>query len=233
MKERKPIIGIVARSDVNKTDRNCMITLDRYRIAILKNGGIPIVILPTQQISYEAVKVSEVPQLSDEEKDDLIKQIEICDGILLPGGDKIYYYDTFIAKYALDNDIPLLGICMGMQIMGIVDNEDFDCLVDVVNPQFHKKSLKGDCFHEILIKRDTLFYKLFQKDHKEVNSIHTKVLSRLNKFQISAISKYDEIEAIELNDKKFAIGVQWHPELMLDESPDMNKIFKEFIDKSN
>ena len=232
MKKRKPIIGIVARSDVNKTERNCMIALDRYRIAILKNGGIPIIILPTQQISYEDVKVSEVPQLSDEEKDDLIKQIEICDGILLPGGDKIYYYDTFVARYALDNNIPLLGICMGMQIMGIVDNEDFNCLVDVQNPQFHKKNLKGDCFHEILIKKDTKLYKYFQKEHQIVNSIHAKVLSRLNKFQISAVSEYDEIEAIELNDKKFAIGVQWHPELLLEKCSEMNMIFKDFIEKS-
>ena len=147
MRNEKPIIGIVARSDINKTNRNCMIALDRYRLAIIRNGGIPIIILPTQNIVYEDLRVSQVSQLTSEEQEDIIKQIKLCDGILIPGGDKIYYYDTFIAKYCLDNNIPLLGVCMGMQIMGIVDNEDFNCLEDVQNTQFHKKSLKGDCYH--------------------------------------------------------------------------------------
>lgn len=47
----------------------------------------------------------------------------MCNGIVMPGGCKIYYYDKFIAKYAIENDIPVLGICLGMQILASVDCE--------------------------------------------------------------------------------------------------------------
>ena len=43
--------------------------------------------------------------------------IELCDGIILPGGEKTFEYDTYVVNYCIKNDIPILGICLGMQIM--------------------------------------------------------------------------------------------------------------------
>ena len=228
---KKPIIGIVARPDTIKTQRTCMQALERYRLAIVKCGGNPIIILPTQCVEYEKTDTKDVPQLSEEEEQDLINQIKLCDGILLPGGDRIFYYDTFIIKYALDNDIPLLGICMGMQAMGIVDNDDYSCLTNVADKEMHKKDLEGNCFHTIKIEKDSILSNILEEDNYIVNSIHAMVLSYLNKAKVTALSPNGEIEAMEFTSKRFAVGVQWHPELMLNNKK-MKKLFEEFINES-
>lgn len=230
MEKRKPIIGIVARPDTNKTMRNCMQALEQYRMAIVRNGGNPIIILPTQNLIYETANLKDVPKLSKEEENDLIEQINLCDGLLLPGGDRIFYYDLFVAKYALEHDIPLLGICMGMQIMGMVDNDDFSCLVDVKDKLMHKKDYQGNCYHTITINGESKLFDIIQEKVIEVNSIHFKVLSHVTTAKVTAFTKEEEIEAIEFDSKKFAIGVQWHPELMLNNSN--KKIFEKFIECS-
>ena len=230
MKTRKPIIGIVARPDTNKTLRSCMQALEQYRMAIVRNGGNPIIILPTQKLVYETASLKDVPELSEEEESDLIEQINLCDGLILPGGDRIFYYDLFIAKYALEHDIPLLGICMGMQIMGIVDNDNFSSLVDVKEKSMHKKDYQGNCYHTIKINNDSKLFEIIKESNLEVNSIHSKVLSRVTTAKVSAYSKEKEIEAIEFDSKKFAIGVQWHPELMLNNSNEV--LFEKFIESS-
>lgn len=230
MKTRKPIIGIVARPDTNKTLRSCMQALEQYRMAIVRNGGNPIIILPTQKLVYETASLKDVPELSEEEESDLIEQINLCDGLILPGGDRIFYYDLFTAKYALEHDIPLLGICMGMQIMGIVDNDNFSSLVDVKEKSMHKKDYQGNCYHTIKINNDSKLFEIIKESNLEVNSIHSKVLSHVTTAKVSAYSKEKEIEAIEFDSKKFAIGVQWHPELMLNNSNEV--LFEKFIESS-
>ena len=52
-------------------------------------------------------------RLSEEEKDDLHRQVDLCDGIILQGGDYSYAYEEEIARYALEKDIPIFGICAG------------------------------------------------------------------------------------------------------------------------
>ncbi len=230
MEKRKPIIGIVARPDTNKTLRSCMQALEQYRMAIVRNGGNPIIILPTQNLIYETANLKDVPKLSEEEENDLIEQINLCDGLLLPGGDRIFYYDLFVAKYALEHDIPLFGICMGMQIMGIVDNDDFSCLIDVKNKLMHKKDYQGNCYHTITINEKSKLFEIIKEKKLEVNSIHSKVLSYVTTAKVTALSKENEIEAIEFDSKRFAVGVQWHPELMLNNNNE--KIFEKFIESS-
>ena len=230
MEKRKPIIGIVARPDTNKTMRYCMQVLEQYRMAIVRNGGNPIIILPTQNLIYETANLKDVPKLSEEEENDLIEQINLCDGLLLPGGDRIFYYDLFVAKYALEHDIPLFGICMGMQIMGIVDNDDFSCLIDVKDQLMHKKDYQGNCYHTITINEKSKLFEIVKESELEVNSIHSKVLSHVTTAKVTALSKENEIEAIEFDSKRFAVGVQWHPELMLNNSNE--KIFEKFIENS-
>lgn len=72
-----------------------------------------------------------------------------------------------------------------------------------------------------------------EKEEYSVNSIHSMIAPKENvdKYaRISAISYDDLVEGFELDNKKFVIGIKWHPELMLeDEFP--NKLFKEFISK--
>ena len=87
----KPIIGIVSRKIDNYYKVN-----ESLLNAVTLCGGIPICILPSCNLE---------------------EVLDICDGILMPGGNTIYQYDVDICDYAIKNNKPLLGICLGMQIM--------------------------------------------------------------------------------------------------------------------
>lgn len=118
----KPIIGIVGRSDSNSEKYNIICCYESIRKCIINKGAIPILILPTQNLDYETAIPKEIEKLTIEEKEDLKTILKLCDGILIPGSYKLFEYDKFIYQYTLDNDIPVLGICGGMQLMGLVDN---------------------------------------------------------------------------------------------------------------
>ena len=230
----KPIIGVVAR--IEKVDnplynRNVMSVIEDYRRAIILSGGIPVMIMPTEDIKFSKFKeenyISEC--LNENIKDDLIKQINLCDGILMPGGCKVFEYDKFICKYALDNDIPLLGICLGMQIMSIVDNNNIN-VVEKINNGVNHKSL--DTFvHNVKLDENSNLFNIVGNKEFKINSRHVCNVTSIKNFDVVGYSNDGIIEAIEYKKNKFAIGVQWHPESIYDESIESQRLFTEFIKK--
>lgn len=225
----KPIIGIVGRSDTSSEDYNIICCFENIRRSIIKHGGIPILILPNQNLDYEPSIPKEIDRLTLSEKEDLKKAVDLCDGIVMPGTYKLFEYDRFIYEYSLSKDIPILGICGGMQLMGIVDNNEKEILVkNDTNLKHFQKGIKY--VHKINIIEDTLLSKIINKKEIEINSRHNYHLSKVNKLKVSAYSEDGFIEAIEMTNKRFVLGVQWHPESMLEYDENSNKIFKSFID---
>ena len=210
----KPIIGIVARPDVGIDNYNLMATFDEYRKAIIKFNGIPILILPPQFIDYSNKNIS---KLTNKEKNMIKRSIDLCDGILLPGGNRIYEYDLYICKYVNKINKPVLGICMGMQTMTYNINHT---LLKVEN--HHIQNL-----HQIKLIKGSKLHKIFNKKTKLVNSLHNFKVIDTKEYKISALSEDGVIEAIE-GKGSFNIGVQWHPEKMLNEN---RKLFIEFINQ--
>lgn len=84
---QKPVIGIVGRFDTVTEDYNVMCCYENVRKSIIKKGGIPLLILPNQDVKYED---KDIDELTNEEKNDLIKVIDLCDGILIPGSYRLY-----------------------------------------------------------------------------------------------------------------------------------------------
>ena len=150
----------------------------------------------------------------------------MCDGIIIPGGCKIYCYDKFIANYAIDNDIPVLGICLGMQILGAIDSEE-QVVEKIAGELKHKSTEKFS--HRVKIKKDSILYNIVGSENFLVNSRHRCSITKTNKFDIVGYSDDGIIDAIERKDKRFAIGVQWHPELIFEDSVESQKIFEKFI----
>ncbi len=109
----KPIIGIVSKHYAEyKSNKIDTFVRDEVKQAIFDNGGVAIGILPTEaKINYSGDNWKE--NLSVEEKENLISQIELCDGIILQGGIETDNYEIIVAKYCYEKDIPVLGICAG------------------------------------------------------------------------------------------------------------------------
>ena len=140
----KPIIGIVGRCQ-NNDGYSLIGVVDQLRNAVIKCAGIPILILPTQLIEYDNIKEDTPNKLTEEEKEDLIRQIKLCDGIIIPGGTKIFEYDKFICKYTIKNDINTLGICLGMQIAVIEYARNVAGITDAHSGEFDEL-----CRHKVI-----------------------------------------------------------------------------------
>jgi gamma-glutamyl-gamma-aminobutyrate hydrolase PuuD len=100
----KVIIGIVGKHYQSNNKRTDTYIRDEVKQAIFDNGGIAIGILsPNEELMYcrNNWKLFEEKLI----KENIISQINLCDGIIIQGGTTNEVYESFIAKYCYDNDI--------------------------------------------------------------------------------------------------------------------------------
>ena len=83
--------------------------------------------------------------------------------------------------------------------------------------------------HEVMINKNSKLYSIIGKDKIFVNSRHNYHVPLLDDYLISARSRDGLIEGVELKDKKFIIGVEWHPETNLDKDINSRVLFKAFL----
>lgn len=142
-------------------------------------------------------------------------------GVVLVGGDDIYKFEYDLVKYLYNNDIPTLGICLGMQTMAT----SIGGTLGRLNNLEHKSAKKY--VHYIEINKNSLLYKIIGKERILVNSRHKDYV--INTSLTIGATCESIIEEVEDKNKKFFIGVQWHPENLDDENT--QKLFNYFINK--
>ncbi len=228
----KPIIGIIGKVQPQHGEDiwHRIDEVDELRYLIVKNGGTAIMLLPTEEtLKFNDNDIKDDTILNDEQKNELYRQIDLCDGFVLQGGLYSSNYEIEIAKRVIELDKPLIGICAGfnniLRALGTNVIEDKTKKHDIYNRDYR---------HKISVIEGTKLYNLINKREYSVNSIHSMIAPRENVegyAKISSISYDGLVESFELNNKKFIIGIKWHPELML-EDDFTNKLFKEFIEKS-
>lgn len=209
---RKVIIGIVSRAIHSNSDSNMLGVYESYIRSVIKGGGIPLIISPTQNIEYELF--NKHVELNDEEIDNLNCILNLCNGIIMPGGDKAFKYDYYILNYCIKKHIPVLGICLGMQIM-CSNNNDF---IPVYNHYLTD--------HKIELIKDSKLYNIFNKEIMYVNSRHKEQVKNSGIYKVVARSDDEVIEAVELDSNTFNVGVEWHPE----DLSDNQILFDKFIE---
>ena len=110
----KPIIGIVNKIVLDAEGRDAFFANTNICEKIITNGGIPITLNNTIPKQYdEKIENITIGNIDDT----ILQQISLCDGIILQGGINYSTYEVNIAKYLIDNDIPVLGICAGMNCL--------------------------------------------------------------------------------------------------------------------
>lgn len=226
---KAPIIGIVSRACRIFNTIDIQGSEETYRNAVLKMGGIPFTILPTQQVSFESIPPKDVPRMTLEEQVKLNRTLNLCDGILMPGGLKTYEYDYYIYNYAITNNIPILGICAGMQIMARANGNAQILKNDTPICHFDKENTYA---HNIEIEQGSLLYEILGQSVILVNSYHNYHIESLRNFKVDAISGDGMIESISNPAADFCLGVQWHPEKLIEQDENSQKIMKYFINCS-
>ena len=222
---QKVIIGIVSKHyniDKKRTDSYIR---DEVKQAIFDNGGIAIGILsPNEEILYCRNNWEDFEQ--ELLKEDIIAQLNLCDGIIIQGGTTNEPFESFIAKYCFENNIPILGICAGQNC--IVDAIG-GCIKYIDNPEKHNQA-DEDYVHSISIDNTSKFYQIVNKELIMVNSRHRNTVDNSSILDKVAFCEDGYADVIESKDKTFYIGVRFHPESLYKIDENMNNIFKKFID---
>lgn len=222
---KKPIIGIVAKSSKFSDMWTYTEIVDDIRMRLIENNALIIGILPTDRKTHFK-KDDDVAKetLSNIEIEDLELILKTVDGVVLEGGLTSNKYEEEIARICLEKDIPILGICSGFNNLArALGGSVFEKFTDT-----HKK-YGHDFAHEVTIDKSSRLYKILKQEKLTVNSIHTFLGTpqTIKNCKITAICEEDNtVEAFEVEDKKFAMGIKWHPEIM----KDMDNIFKTFVE---
>lgn len=222
-----PKIGIVSKYSELKDGRNILYLGEKVRQTFQDAGAFIIPIIPVQKVNYYSTKYEDFQELTDLEKEELEKYLDIVDGVIFPGGFKTAPYEKYLLERCIDGDIPTLGICLGMQLMS---NYKRDFFVEENNSNIiHNQEDDNALSHKITITDDTLLYRIIGQKEIMVNSFHKFHALKNENVVINAFSEDGNIEGVEVSGKKFILGVQWHPEISYYFDDNSKKLLDYFI----
>jgi len=185
--------------------------------------------------------------------------IEKFDGFLLSGGpdlDGKYFgevnyvftgeispyrdfMEIYIAKKAVEYGKAVFGICRGIQVLnaalgGTLFQDIQSQIKDRELVKHFQQAPDWYPIHEVRIEKGSILWKCFGKEYLGVNSFHHQAVKDPGKgLQITSRSSDGIIEAVEHESHIFAVGVQWHPELMWQENAEALKLFKAFVEAAS
>jgi len=244
MPEHRPLIGIPGQTlqaidGIPAGLPHSWVMNYRYFTALASTGAAPVL----------------VPLLEDVE---VLRGIyDDLDGIFLAGGvdvDPSSYHEPQasicgrtdlardrveiqLAEWARSEGKPLLGVCRGMQILNVAAGGSLyqDCT------EFFEGSLKHDYFpnagferdylaHTVQLAPGTRLHELFGADEVQVNSMHHQGVRHIPPGLVASATSPDGlVEGLELPGEAFYLGVQWHPEVLVDTDAGTRRLFEAFV----
>ncbi|MCW8835355.1 MAG: gamma-glutamyl-gamma-aminobutyrate hydrolase family protein [Rhodospirillales bacterium] len=232
---RTPVIGITLDSEPagGYAKLPWYALRENYCDAVAEAGGLPIP-LPHN------------PELAGE-------YLAMIDGLVITGGafdvdpalfgddsrhptvilkERRTAFELAITRGALDADLPILGICGGQQLLHVVLGGKLIQHIpdEVEKPLPHEQpNPRTEPGHTVSLREGTLLREIVGEDEIPVNSAHHQAARDVPEgVVINATAPDGVIEGIEVPAKRFAIGVQWHPEFHI--SPADVRLFAAFVD---
>ena len=238
---RMPVIGVSTMDDHDAAGKHApRFSMNQsYLKAIEAAGGIPIMI----------------PHIDDEDR--LRRIYEMLDGIMLPGGLDIHprfygqephpaldpvdtgldHTETTILPWALEDDMPVLGICRGEQVLNVVMGgtliqdiySEYPTTLD--HRESFKRKIRDFLAHDMSVAPGTRLHELVGQDRVWVNTSHHQAIDKVAPGLIATAWSPDGlIEAVESPDSHFVMAVQCHPEELWRKHEWARKLFQSFVD---
>ncbi|MHB8874007.1 MAG: gamma-glutamyl-gamma-aminobutyrate hydrolase family protein [Myxococcaceae bacterium] len=145
-------------------------------------------------------------------------------------------FESALVHAALARNLPVLGICGGMQLLNVVLGGTLhqDIPRELPSARGHMQSHdRSQPHHPIDAKDGTFLGELLGRGQLMVNSTHHQAVKKPGeKVVVSAMSSDGVIEGIEAPSYAFAVGVQWHPEMLLHSVPVHLGLYKALVNKA-
>ena len=209
---------------------------ERYLKAIEDVGGLPLVLPLVTDLPRQRLLLSQV------------------DGLLVTGSGSDLAPDIYgerqrykfrrmsrqrsdlelgISKLAFQADMPVLGICGGMQSMNVALGgtliQDIPSQVQTSVPHQPPGSATKPA-HVITVKAKSLLRRITRLATIHVNSSHHQSVKKVGRSLATCAEATDGvIEAIEASSRRFFLGVQWHPEFLYTKDPIQKRLFQAFV----
>ncbi|MBX3084828.1 MAG: gamma-glutamyl-gamma-aminobutyrate hydrolase family protein [Anaerolineae bacterium] len=245
---KRPLIGLVGGLYEARDTAPVYGMLASYFKALSEAGAAPFLIAPN--VDEEALRAI----------------YERCDGILLAGGPDVHPSrynmgedhvhmqwvnpdrDAAEIKYtqwAVDEDKPVLAICRGYQVANVALGGTL--YRDIATEYPGHNGIKHDQWgrekrtflaHEVTLQQDSKLAKILGEIEVPVNSLHHQALRDIAKpFTVTAHATDGLPEAVEIPDKRFFVGVQWHPEELVNTNETaftqpMRHLFSAFVESA-
>ncbi|HEY7453813.1 MAG TPA: gamma-glutamyl-gamma-aminobutyrate hydrolase family protein [Thermoleophilaceae bacterium] len=213
----RPVIGICAAIETAQWaawEVTVNLSPRTYSLAVQRAGGVALILPPDDVVA--------------ESPDELL---DLIDGLILAGGSDIDpgsygaqpapetkgswperdRFEIALGTRALERDMPLLGICRGMQMLNVIQGGTLNQHLPGLELHRHTPGVFTD--HRVRLESGSLAERVVGGEHTEVKSAHHQGLEVLGE-GVSASGYADDgvVEAIELPESSFAVGVLWHPE---------------------
>ena len=211
--EKRPVIGITG----NYEDLTCKLGRGYYQ-SVVAAGGVPVVIPPVA------------------DKHVIVNTLEHIDALILSGGGDINPLwageepspklhginqerdlpELLIARLAYNRQIPMLGICRGIQTLATAfGGKVAQDISDVATIKHSQDAYRSEPTHSVIIDEDSSLFDIYKSTKVMVNSFHHQAVAEAgDKFRVIAKSPDGIIEAMESSEFKSILGVQWHPECL-------------------
>lgn len=143
--------------------------------------------------------------------------------------------ELILATWAIEANMPILGVCRGMQIINIayggtlyedLRNQRPDLARhDYIGPMYKRDQIS----HKVSIEPESYLAQILD-DEAGVNSMHHQGVAEVGDgLSVTAVSTDGLVEALEAQSRAFVLGTQWHPEELMKSDPRHEAVFRDFL----
>jgi putative glutamine amidotransferase len=235
---RRPPVGITPDVELEGEVARYLVKA-AYAEAVLRAGGLPFILPCTGDAGVVDAYLDRVSAVLvtggafDVPPESYGETPRAGLGPLKPGRT---VFETLVLKAALRRKLPLLGICGGMQLLNVVLGGTLfqDLRREVPGAKEHEQSHdKSQPSHPVDVRDGSALAEVLGRGQLMVNSTHHQAVAHLGPtLRVSASAPDGVVEAIESTEHPFALGVQWHPELMLESMPLQLGLYRALVQKA-